>query len=727
MALPKQEFVISAKDETKIAFDSIKGSLSNIESAGLTLNRTLGVLAPLLGAATFTTFLKGGIDTLDMLGDLSDRTGVAASTLSGFQLVAAQSDTSLDALGKGLNKLSLFMANNSEQAKKLGITAKDPAEAFIQFAAALERTNGPQERAAAANLVLGKSYAELLPALNQGADALRSQIEEGQKLANVTDKNVQQAQQFNDQLDKLKLGGSQLSVSLAGDLLPSFIDITGAMKTAADEAGILTALFVGLGGVTDLVFNGTKIKQAADGVSELEQEIKKLEARKKALDKGDSVLDFIYGKSENQSRLNKAKQELVAAQKVLADLKSPPKTEPVKPKEGIDLADLNKPTGKSQAQKDAESAAKSAQAFTDKLKEQSATLGLSKTALLEYDAAQLNLTRTQQASVQGSIAKIEAYERELAAVKELADFEKLLQESDNRELAALEEQSQLEQQLQATREADFQTFYENITRLNEDLNVQLLSSDKKRAQAQIDLENERAIERINSLGLETEEVQRLLELQAESYDLQTKKLVQQGTSDFDDLKRAVRGFGDDAARTFTEFTRSGKADFGGLVDSMLADLERLALQKKVLDPIFQGFESFLDGVDFSSIFSVFTANANGNVYSGAGISAYSNSIVSTPTLFPFAKGTGLMGEAGPEAILPLTRVGGKLGVQSTGGSALQSINVSIENKGTPSQVLSAQPVMTADGVVIKIMMDDLRSNGPITRGLSGTFGLQRGA
>ena len=43
-------------------------------------------------------------------------------------------------------------------------------------------------------------------------------------------------------------------------------------------------------------------------------------------------------------------------------------------------------------------------------------------------------------------------------------------------------------------------------------------------------------------------------------------------------------------------------------------------------------------------------------------------VVSSPTTFPMRGGTGLMGEAGPEAIMPLTRgADGKLGVRSDGG------------------------------------------------------------
>ena len=57
-------------------------------------------------------------------------------------------------------------------------------------------------------------------------------------------------------------------------------------------------------------------------------------------------------------------------------------------------------------------------------------------------------------------------------------------------------------------------------------------------------------------------------------------------------------------------------------------------------------------------------SAKGNVFDSPGLSAFSGTIVNRPTLFPFAAGMGLMGEAGPEAILPLARgPNGKLGIQ----------------------------------------------------------------
>lgn len=72
--------------------------------------------------------------------------------------------------------------------------------------------------------------------------------------------------------------------------------------------------------------------------------------------------------------------------------------------------------------------------------------------------------------------------------------------------------------------------------------------------------------------------------------------------------------------------------------------------------------------------SIFKPSANGNVF-GGGITGHVNQIVSRPTVFPFAKGIGLMGEAGSEAVMPLKRnASGQLGVMVDGGAGVTHIN-----------------------------------------------------
>ena len=116
------------------------------------------------------------------------------------------------------------------------------------------------------------------------------------------------------------------------------------------------------------------------------------------------------------------------------------------------------------------------------------------------------------------------------------------------------------------------------------------------------------------------------------------------------------------------------------------------------------------------------ANEKGGVYTSANLSAYSNTIVDTPTYFAFAKGAGLMGEAGPEAIMPLTRAAdGSLGVRaignvSGGGGFVYSpvYHISIQNKGSNGEIdtQSARGLVDLiDSRVVSIMQSSRRDGG----------------
>lgn len=119
------------------------------------------------------------------------------------------------------------------------------------------------------------------------------------------------------------------------------------------------------------------------------------------------------------------------------------------------------------------------------------------------------------------------------------------------------------------------------------------------------------------------------------------------------------------------------------------------------------------------------ANAKGGVYTSANLSAYSNSIVDTPTYFAFAKGAGLMGEAGPEAIMPLTRAAdGSLGVRAVGsmnGSAglvySPVYHIAIQNDGANGQIgpeAAGSLVQLIDQRVQAVMLSMRRDGGMLS-------------
>lgn len=101
-----------------------------------------------------------------------------------------------------------------------------------------------------------------------------------------------------------------------------------------------------------------------------------------------------------------------------------------------------------------------------------------------------------------------------------------------------------------------------------------------------------------------------------------------------------------------------------------------------------------------------TFSAKGNVFDGSkGLSAYSGSIVDQPTLFAFARGAGIMGEAGPEAILPLTRdAAGRLGVRTQGGLSRDDV-AAIRGGGTGSGVTVNNQVIDQSGRGVEVQSE----------------------
>jgi len=131
----------------------------------------------------------------------------------------------------------------------------------------------------------------------------------------------------------------------------------------------------------------------------------------------------------------------------------------------------------------------------------------------------------------------------------------------------------------------------------------------------------------------------------------------------DDIASSIANNFGDAFMSIVDGTKTAKEAFKDMARAIIKDLFRIL----VVEQMVKSIKGFLGGG-----FSLGTTQANGGAWQGGSqIQAYANGgVVGGPTYFPMAGGkTGLMGEAGPEAIMPLKRgANGKLGVQAEGGS-----------------------------------------------------------
>jgi hypothetical protein len=161
-------------------------------------------------------------------------------------------------------------------------------------------------------------------------------------------------------------------------------------------------------------------------------------------------------------------------------------------------------------------------------------------------------------------------------------------------------------------------------------------------------------------------------------------------------REIAQGLAQDITGPIKEALTSGEFTW----ESFAGAISRIAqnLATRLIDLAFKPIENALinaftgggvggGGGFFGSLFGF----AKGGVFAGgAELTAFARGgVVNRPTVFPFAKGVGLMGEAGPEAILPLRRGrGGRLGVEMNGdgASAASSMSTRIINVLDPSVV-----------------------------------------
>lgn len=115
------------------------------------------------------------------------------------------------------------------------------------------------------------------------------------------------------------------------------------------------------------------------------------------------------------------------------------------------------------------------------------------------------------------------------------------------------------------------------------------------------------------------------------------------------------------------------------------------------------------------------SNANGNAFSGGQVIPFARGgVVGGPTLFPMASGLGLMGEAGAEAIMPLERRNGRLGV--SGVAPVIHIH---NHAGAEVRTGMGPDGSTQIEIVRKVVSEDFARGGPISQQLERNFALRR--
>jgi lambda family phage tail tape measure protein len=281
----------------------------------------------------------------------------------------------------------------------------------------------------------------------------------------------------------------------------------------------------------------------------------------------------------------------------------------------------------------------------------------------------------------------------------------------------------------------------------EDYLAATLANHERRVQVQRDLIAER-LKWNNVIDAremdELDRAEKLLEIQKERVRIEEilrKDPLAGATKALSDLQREYESYGKlmedytvGVFRTmeyaFAEFCDTGQFRFKDFVRSALIQLNTLLFKIAVLEPMAKslsaalqggggggggGFGGLLSGLfgggGGGDLFSMF-GGSSGMFFAKGGLIPYAaGGIVQAPTVFPMASGMGLMGEAGPEAVIPLKRTAsGDLGVQAGAGGATYNITIQAADAQSFYEMCRRNPSAITD---------------PIERALQGNQSIRR--
>lgn len=324
MALAETKVVISAEDRTRQAFESASRSISGLTGAATRLNGALAAVGLGVSLGGLAAFSKASIDAADELGKMSQKVGVGVEALSGLKYAAELSDVSLEALGGSLKKLSVNAADTAKGTGEardafaaLGINVKDAEgnlkgsdKLLAEIADSFAGMEDGAGKTALAVKLFGRSGADLIPLLNAGSAGIKSMREEAERLGIVIDeRTAKSAEQFNDNLTRMKASASGLGVELAKRALPGLTQVTDAMTEAAKEGGFLRAAWVGLGGLGTALFTDD-LKTPEAKIKDLNEEIAGLEENLTSVSRYAGA-SFIFGdSSEILAKIDEKKKKV---------------------------------------------------------------------------------------------------------------------------------------------------------------------------------------------------------------------------------------------------------------------------------------------------------------------------------------------------------------------------------------------------------------------------------
>ncbi len=698
--------------------------------------------------------LRSAVSLADKIDDLGEKYGIAAGKLSEYRYAAEVAGTPTDALASGIQKLSKAAAEGNKGLALMGVSVrsqtgglKDTDQLLLEVADKFSRYEDGAAKSALAMEVFGKSGADMLPLLNKGAAGIQTLREEGKALGAVFGDDLAKASgDFNDNLKRLELAAEGAKVSIAGSLLPILdtlllktiagVRAFGSLTAAFDAIVLKTDPTKGPGGVlkdvaAEFESNEKRLSDIAKKIDAanknqyagfqptLKAEAKDLEARNaqlkpylaylkesqriEALQGSGGVLDSKDARAAMTAGAGRLKPPIISDGKAAEDsLKQ--------------YNALIEKIKQKREETDAELASGAKLTEADKFRIE--ILGKLNSAESKLSQAQKDDIKTKLDGAVASLKKKQAdEERQKVVQHSIALTDKAVEASVREAASYADGNTRLLEQIEG---------YGLLSNALDELSLARLDQEllNKRADLVVAQNIEGAAAEAQALARVVEQLQRrrdlTAQLQGKERDTRQNPLTGAGKAVEDFLQRTVNA-GEEARRTIggaldtledglSSGLTKGRLDVSNFVDYIIKEFVRLQVVRPLLNGLVGTSEA--PGGLINGLMKLF-GFAKGGVFSGGlQLHAFANGgVVGGPTLFGMNSGLGVMGEAGPEAIMPLRRGSdGRLGVQGGGGTTVVN-NYHVSAGVTRNELMTALQAMSQNLEARNINL--LRSRGLI--------------
>ncbi|WP_417650997.1 phage tail tape measure protein [Citrobacter sp. FR21M1BA2611] len=658
-----------------------------------------------------------GDQMADIFKDIGDKIGDSVLNKSGEAVDA------LDALGLSAKKLS----------------SESPDKQLLAISDALSKIKTNAEKTTILES-LGNDLSKLLPLLDQGGDKLQKYMKAAKEFGVAPDDTdieslVKVNSIFEDMenqvkgvkielsagLAKVDLSNLQKSISDMGDVFkdPEVIKgITNLVSGVVDLATWLVKVGAEAGKLIDLYKGGQAVGENAS-IEEIDRRIRNLDAD---LNDEGFLADFnrlgmdVEGKRAERSELERRRAILKAGNNLPLYPATIGNNSSSKTDYGLGAGESNGKLKTDTSAKKLESAFKSMEtsylrqiALIDTTGKKSAEV--TEQQKLQFDIADGKLTglnETQKQRLEQLATEVDRLNAVKKANEEnlkLAEYISNLQRENANAAASLDAdvigaglgdkaRERMREQLEIERE--FNEKREDLQRRRQDGSIKT-SEEYDRYNQELD---KALAERLDKYRSHYDELDRLQVNWLAGAQNGLANWVDTSSDYYTQVSDLVGNTLDGLVDNMADALSGNKADWASWANSVLNELQKVLLRAIMVNTLKSagdsGWFGSLGGMFGSSVAGAASAGgatpsgaytgaasqlkfAKGGVMDSPDLSRFRNGVVNSPTMFAFAKGAGLMGEAGPEAIMPLTRTAdGNLGVRmvddtvsSVGGGGAQ--------------------------------------------------------